>query len=718
MKRAGATTKEFQHAVERLLESMIATGRQISASFIRLRVLRSSFFVFLALASPGLVCAQFQQPNDEELKMTADPKAPGAAAVYLDIEEIANDPIHYQSYYARIKVLTEKGKELATVELPYLKGGFKITDIKGRTIHPDGTVIPLTVKPEDLLVAKDGEMQVQRKVFTLPSVEVDSILEYKYELHYDDHHYSSPKWLVQRPYLVHKAHYEFTPAKNFLPGPQNATSVYLVDDHGNPADHLICWTKLTSDVKVQKEPATGRFTVDVTDVPAIPDEERMPPIESFLDQVRFYYIAASDVQAFWMSEGKYWSKDVNHFAELSEAIKTAVGGLIAPGDSELDKAKKLYAAVQALDNTDYSRKKSESERKQLKLKEAKHAEDTWAQKSGSSEDIAMLYLAMLRAAGLTAYANKVVDRDRGVFDISYMTMEQLDTTLVALEIGGKQLVLDPGEKMCPFGTLNWRHSSAVGVGQSAKGVSVASTPPQQYKDNQTTRSGNLTLDAQGGVTGNITIAMTGQSALSWRQAALGNDDAEVKKQFDHDLEEEVPDGVEAHVDHFLGMDQPDVKLIAMVKVKGSLGTATTRRLMLPGLFFESRGHVPFVNEEKRLEPVDMHYADQVTDDITYHLPAGMSVEGAPPDANISWQGHAIMVVKSKVEPGQIVIGNTLAVGFTLAKPEEYQDLRGFYQKVASTEQEELVLTAAPATQAAPAVPAAQVTPVAPAGKGN
>ena len=42
--------------------------------------------------------AQFQAPTDEELKMTADPKAPGAAAVYLNIEEIANDPLHYQSY--------------------------------------------------------------------------------------------------------------------------------------------------------------------------------------------------------------------------------------------------------------------------------------------------------------------------------------------------------------------------------------------------------------------------------------------------------------------------------------------------------------------------------------------------------------------------------------------------------------------------------------------
>ena len=86
---------------------------------------------------------QFQPPTPDELKMTADPKAPGADAVYLNIEEIANDPMQFQSYYARIKVLTEKGKELATVEVPYLKGNLKVTDIKGRTIHADGTIIPL-----------------------------------------------------------------------------------------------------------------------------------------------------------------------------------------------------------------------------------------------------------------------------------------------------------------------------------------------------------------------------------------------------------------------------------------------------------------------------------------------------------------------------------------------------------------------------------------------
>lgn len=115
-------------------------------------VLRAATLL-VAGAFPLLASAQFQQPTSDELKMTSDPKAPGAAAVYLNIEEVADDNLHYQSYYARIKVLTEKGKELATVSVPYVAGFNKVTDIKARTIHPDGTVIPLEGKPEDLLTA-------------------------------------------------------------------------------------------------------------------------------------------------------------------------------------------------------------------------------------------------------------------------------------------------------------------------------------------------------------------------------------------------------------------------------------------------------------------------------------------------------------------------------------------------------------------------------------
>jgi hypothetical protein len=456
----------------------------------------------------------------------------------------------------------------------------------------------------------------------------------------------------------------------------------------------------------------GKFTLNMTDIPPAPDEEWMPPIDSLLYRVGFYYTAAVDSRTFWLEEVKLWSKDVDKFAEPSTAIHDAVNGLIAPTDSDLDKAKKLYIAVQALDNTDYSRKKSASEMKELKIKEIKNAKDTWEQKGGSSEDIAMLYLAMLRSAGLTAYAIKVVDRDRNLFDAAYLSLEQLDSTVVALSLGGKEILLDPGEKMCPFQTVSWQHSNAAGVGQSAQGPSLISTPEQQYKDNVTQRLGDVFVDAQGGVTGRINIVMNGQKALHWRQRALEEDDTELKKEFDHEeIEGQAPEGVEAHVDHFLAMNDPYSDLMAVVTIKGTLGTVTAKRLILPGFFFETRATAPFVNEDKRLIPVDMHYGRRVTDEITYHLPDGVTVEGAPQDASIPWPSHAALIAKSVAQPGQITVRQTLLVGFTIAKPEEYQNLRAFYQKVAGADQEQLVLTMPPAE-----APAGKGT--APAGGGN
>ncbi len=281
---------------------------------------------------------------------------------------------------------------------------------------------------------------------------------------------------------------------------------------------------------------------------------------------------------------------------------------------------------------------------------------------------------------------------------AYLDFDQLDDDIVVLNIDGHFIPLDPGEKMCPFQTVRWTHSGTTGIAQGDHVRSLGITPEQAYIDNKTVRNGDLTIDEHGAIKGQFTFAMIGQQAIDWRQATLRNDPDELKKQFDHSLESIVPDGVEAHIDHFLGLDDPNVNLVAIVNVHGNLGAATAKRLLLPGFFFQTRGSHPFVNEEKRIEPVDMHYGDSVTDQIVYHLPANMSVEGAPQNTKISWEGHAIFATKTASAPGQITIARILARGFSSAKPEEYQDLRGFYQKIAAADQAQLVLTKTPPAQ--------------------
>jgi len=237
---------------------------------MRIRIAISVAFTGFVLLSNTLLRAQFQEPTKDELQMTADSKAPGAAAVYLYREETTDDNLHFHSLYVRLKVLTEKGKELATVRMPYESKDFKITDIRGRTIHADGTVIPLTAKPSDLTDVKTKDFQENTIVFTLPSVEVGSILEYRLQERYDDNMVSSPFWDVQQPYYVHKAHYMFSPSEH---------SYGITNSRGDNLNRLMWMVHTGSDAKVVKD-SRNHYTFDVTDVPAIPSEDWMPPLNS------------------------------------------------------------------------------------------------------------------------------------------------------------------------------------------------------------------------------------------------------------------------------------------------------------------------------------------------------------------------------------------------------------------------------------------------------
>ena len=588
----------------------------------------------------------------------------------------------------RIKVLTEKGKELATVEVPYAKGVVSVTDIKGRTIHPDGSIFALDVKPADLVEHKGTGVQLNKMVFTLPNVEVGSILEFKWQLRYDDHQLSSPDWEIQQYCYVRKAHYVFHPYKLLN---------RVVDSKGNAATRLLYSSMLAPPAKILYEENADRYVLDVADIPPIPREEYMPPLGAFTAQVHFYYTPYVAKDDFWKHEGGRWSKEMDRFADQGK-LKDAASSIVAAGDAEDVKAHKIYDAVMKIDNTDYSRRKSAAELKELGLKETKSALNVWQQKSGSSDEIALLYLGLARAAGLKAYALAVSNRDRRIFSPYFLSLNQLDDDLVIVSINGKEVTLDPGRRMASFGELDWRHMVAGGLRQSDKGTTLETTSGNSFKEAATLRVADVTIDKTGKVTGMVRISMSGPAALRWRHLAIENDEDEVKKQFNESMHGMLPEGVEADFDHFLGLDDYHASLMGMVKLSGNMGTATGKRIFLPGVFFESRAKHPFVTEEKREAPIDMGYADMVRDDVTYHLPETYAVESAPSANSIPWTGHASFQLKSQIKDNQVEVARSLAKNFVLLSQSDYKDLRDFYQKVASADQEQLVLTVAPSSK--------------------
>jgi hypothetical protein len=648
--------------------------------------IRSCTVVLFALAlvylSPSLL-AQFQQPTNEELKLTTDPKAPGAAAVYLYREETVDDTLHFHTFYARIKILTEKGKELATVEVPYLKGQNQISDVKGRTIHADGTVIPLNVKPSDLVEAKSGDVQVNRVVFTLPSAEVGSILEYRWSLRYGDEWLSSPYWDIQQPYFVHRAHYSFIPTRNLA----NVTSA----DGKKAETTLLYTTMLPPGAQVVRE-ASGKYTLDVSDVGPTPKEDFMPPIDSLLERVVFYYSAYLSKDDYWKHAGGDWSKEMDRFASETKPLKDAVAKIIAPGDSEEQKARKIYDATMTIENTDYTREKSRAERKAQHSKRASGAEGVWTGKSGSSDEIALTYLAMVRIAGLKAYAISLSNRDSEVFNPFYLSMNQVHDVLVGLMLDGKEVPVDPGKLYAPFGSLAWKHIQSSGLQQSDHGTSFVSTPVNSYKDASTRRMAEIQVGRDGAISGVIRVAMKGPEATRWRELAVENDEDEVKKQLVEQMQAEVPAGATIEFDHFLGLEDYHETLLVVFKLSGNAGTVTGKRVFLPGAFFESRANHAFTEDANRVTAVNMEFAETSRDDVSYQLPEGFTVESAPAPAKTPWPGYGAFELVSAVDGRHVTVTRSFVRGFAVLEAKQYPALREFYQKVAAADQQQLVLT--------------------------
>jgi hypothetical protein len=72
------------------------------------------------------------------------------------------------------------------------------------------------------------------------------------------------------------------------------------------------------------------------------------------------------------------------------------------------------------------------------------------------------------------------------------------------------------------------------------------------------------------------------------------------------------------------------------------------------------------------------------------------VESVPKTADVSWPGFAALKINSGVGNGSVEVFRTFARGFALLEPKAYNDLHDFYLKVATADQQQIVLTRATA----------------------
>ena len=400
------------------------------------RYLRPLLFALLFLtASFAFAGDDFKPVPPDELAMKDNPKQPGAHAMILEWTDAEDDANQSSTHYYRIKIFSEEGKKYADIEIPYFKGSANINDIKARTIHPDGSVVPFSGKIYDKMVVKSKNVKFQAKTFSLPDVQPGSVIEYKYRRSWDG--YGSTYWDLQDELFIKKAVFSIKPAE--IPGVGFA------------------WASvgLPSDKKVQKK--NGAYVLELNDVPAFDVERYSPPEHELKPHMDFYY-TFQDVQ----SEDKYWkragqdkNKELEDFIGHRGGIQNAVNGMVSPSDPAEVKLRKIYEKVQQLKNLSFTREKTEQESKRDKLKDINNSEDVLKRGYGYHRDLNRLYTALVRAAGMDASIILVSQRDRVFFKKALLDDSQFNGEVVLVRADGKEWYLDPGTPLCPFGLIPW-----------------------------------------------------------------------------------------------------------------------------------------------------------------------------------------------------------------------------------------------------------------------
>jgi len=319
---------------------------------VRRWLLRLALLSLLLHGDPARAGDNWTQPTPEELKMTSDPAAPAAPAVYLFLEQTADDIKHERTYYARIKILTDEGRQYADVTMPYWAKEEWIRGVEGRTIHSDGTVIPFRGKTWQKEMVKASGVRIMEKGFSLPDVQVGSILEYRYTTAYSD--WWPPRWYLQQPIFVHAAHYRYMPGEGGLV----FASRFL------PANAQISEKK--------------GWDLRVTNIPPQVDEDDSPPMHSLGYHALFFYVdgTASTPDRYWANQGAYWSAAVDAYV-APDQLKSAVAQLVAPGDSDEQKLRKIYAAVMKLDNTTFTQQDDADQDDKAEKRKAATVADVW-----------------------------------------------------------------------------------------------------------------------------------------------------------------------------------------------------------------------------------------------------------------------------------------------------------------------------------------------------
>jgi hypothetical protein len=565
----------------------------------------------------------------------------------------------------------------------FVKGWSNIENVNARTIHADGTIVPFDGKVYDKEVLKAHGIKIHVKSFSLADVQLGSIIEYRYYFRYADQYFVAPQWVVQGELWQKTVHFKYLPADTY--------SHEIVNSH-QQIIHGVSWTSLCPK-ELQPKLITmpsGQEYVELNggNVPPFVEEPYMVTSNQFKFNIHFYYVTSTKQEDFWKQEGKWWSKDAEKFMNKKDGVAEEVNQLVAASDTPEQKVQKIYGFVGGLENQTYGAHRTVQERLAMGMKD-QGVSDILKQKSGDRDDLTRLFVAMARAADIPAHLMIVTSRENNYFEPAYLNADQLDWEIAIVTLNGKEVFLDPGTKFCPYGMLYWELNATGGLRETDKGTAIAQTPGPTYMEAITQRIGRFVMNDDGTIEGNMKAVFMGQEALTRRQAALKTDAEGRKKELEDEIKGWLPAGAEVKLVSNPAWEATSDEFTATFHVQTTLAASAGKRVLLPLHVFQFNEKPKFPSPE-RSNGVYLYYPSRELDDVSVTLPAALEIETLPQNESARVD-YAVYKSNWQQQQRTVTATRDLAMAGFVFAPNEYKDLKGFYDKVKAGDEQQAIL---------------------------
>jgi len=524
-------------------------------------------------------------PADLALKTPSVDKDADAEALLWEVwvvDDSVKGKLEFENYL-RIKIFTEHGRDAhSTIDLP-IEGKSTITEITGRTIKPDGSIIPLgTDAVFERTLVKAGGFKIRAMSFAMPAVEPGAIIEYRWREHMQFLHTNYIPLPFQRDIPVQLVRYHIKPV-----GRDPDLYLFQVQPfHCGSVDPVL--------------ESKGHYLLELKNVPAFASEPDMPPESEVRAWMVAYWKPMYLPGGFWTAYGQRLYEIYKPYLKTNGDVRSTAQSIIAGAATPEDKLHRLFDYCRT--NIKNLRGESVTAEERADASRNKHPADTLRQRAGTGFDINMAFAALATAAGFDARPASLGDRSRGFFHPKDNVPILLSAENIAVKLDGQWRFFDPSSTYVSYGMLRWQEEGEAALVSDAHEPVFIKTPLSPPEKSLRKRVGHFVLSPDGALEGDVRLEFTGHDAVRRKQKLEGEQPAQQVDRLHESFQQRLPGasitGIE--VANAGDLEKPLVYRYH-VKVPG-YAERTGKRLFLRPAFFQFNTPARFV-ESARKYPV-------------------------------------------------------------------------------------------------------------------